>query len=123
MNVLKKIKSFINTEEFLGYLISLVLSTLFLGYAPSSIALGIFIMFSVRYLILNKNNINFDFSLFLPVLMYFMFFLTLFWSVNQNLTKIGLERTVAFLLVPAAFSFIPRISLKNLEIILKCFTI
>ena len=123
MNVLKKIKSFINTEEFLGYLISLVLSTLFLGYAPSSIALGIFIMFSVRYLILNKNNINFDFSLFLPVLMYFVFFLTLFWSVNQNLTKTGLERTVAFLLVPAAFSFIPRISLKNLEIILKCFTI
>lgn len=122
MNVIK-IKSILNSQEFLAYLLGLTLSTLLIGYAPSSIALGIFIIFSLRFSLIHKNKIKIDFYLLLPMLVYIIFVLTLFWTVNQSQTKIGLERTIALFLVPFAFFIIPRVSLKNYKLVLNIYTV
>lgn len=122
MNVINKIRLFLNSTEFLAYLIALVLSTLFVGYAPSSIALGLFIIFSVRYKILNWGCGTLNIALLLPMSLYLLFTLTWFWTVDKSLTKTGLERTVCLFLVPFAFTSIPKITLKNLQLILNIFT-
>ena len=116
MSVVNKIKAFINRQEFLSYLITLVLSTLLIGYAPSSIAMGVFVFFSVRYSVIHKNKIKVDITLILPILLYLLYGLTLFWSVNQSGTKIGLEKTVVLFVIPLTFGLLPKFSKKNYNI-------
>ena len=122
MNVINKIKAFINTQEFLAYLIALVLSTLLIGYAPSSIAMGIFVCFSIRYSVIHRNKIKIDVTLLLPILLYLLYGLTLFWSVNQSETKIGMERTIVLFIIPIVFSVISKFSKKNYNIVFEYFT-
>lgn len=122
MNVIEKIKFFINTEVFLAYLIALVLSTIFLGYAPSSIALGLFVFFSIRYKIFNPGYVKITPSLLLPMFLYTFFLFTWFWTVDKSLTKTGLERTISLFLVPLAFALMPNVSLKNYKLILNTHT-
>ena len=122
MSVVNKIKAFINRQEFLSYLITLVLSTLLIGYAPSSIAMGVFVFFSVRYSVIHKNKIKVDITLILPILLYLLYGLTLFWSVNQSGTKIGLEKTVVLFVIPLTFSLLPKFSKKNYNIVFRYFT-
>ena len=117
-----KIRSFINSQEFLAYLLALVLSTLFIGYAPSSIAMGIFISFAVRYAIIHKYRPKIDFRLVLPILLYLLFISTLFWTVNEKHTLSGLSQTIVLLLVPVAFIVIPKFTLKSFKIVLENFT-
>jgi len=123
MNVKKNIKALIDSQEFLAYLISLVLSTFLLGYAINSIALGVFIFFSIRYYFIRRDKIKIEFTLVLPILLYLLFFLTIFWTANQSKTIIGLERTIALFLVPSAFIVIPKFSSENISIIFKYFTV
>jgi O-antigen ligase len=123
MIAINKIKIFINSTEFLAYLIALIVSTLFLGYAPSSIALGLFILFSVRYKIINRCYAKVNIAFLLPMLLYILFALTWFWTVDKSLTKTGLERTISLILIPLAFSFIPKFSLKNYKLIINIFTV
>ena len=122
MNVTEKIKSLINSQKFLAILLALVLSTLLIGFAPSSIALGIFIFFSIRYAIIHKQKLKFDLVLLLPVVIYLLFILTLFWTVDLYASLNGLRRTIALILVPVAFSLLPAFSLKNYDLTLKYFT-
>ncbi|SDB62072.1 O-antigen ligase [Flavobacteriaceae bacterium MAR_2010_188] len=117
-----KIKQFINSQKFLGYLIALVLSTILIGFAPSSIALGIFVFFSIRYFIIHKQKLKIDSNLLLPIALYFLFFITLFWSVDIDQTKKGLARTVVLILVPIAFNLIPKFTLKSFYLIFRIFT-
>lgn len=123
MNVKKNIKALIDSQEFLAYLISLVLSTFLLGYAINSIALGVFIFFSIRYYFIRRDKIKIEFTLVLPILLYLLFFLTIFWTANQSKTIIGLERTIALFLVPSAFIVIPKFSSENISKIFKYFTV
>ncbi|RLD61735.1 MAG: hypothetical protein DRI95_13900 [Bacteroidetes bacterium] len=122
MNVTEKIKSLINSQKFLAILLALVLSTLLIGFAPSSIALGIFIFFSIRYAIIHKQKLKIDLVLLLPVVIYILFILTLFWTVDLYASLNGLRRTIALILVPFAFSLLPAFSLKNYDLTLKYFT-
>ncbi len=122
MNAINRLKIFINSQEFLIYLIALVLSTLMAGYAPSSISLGIFILFSIRYSVIHKTKIEFDIKLLFPIVLYLLFCLSLLWSVQINQSIVGLERTIALFLVPIAFSLIPKFSLKNYNLILEYYT-
>lgn len=122
MSVKRKIKDFINSQEFLAYLIALVLSTLFIGYAPSSIAMGIFIFFAVRHSIIHKNKQKTDYRLLLPIVLYVLFSFTLFWTVNNDQTQKGLSRTLLLFIIPIAFNLIPKFTLKLFNLILKIFT-
>ncbi|MFL1010599.1 O-antigen ligase family protein [Flavisericum labens] len=122
MNVTKKIKKLINSRKFLLYLLALTLSLILIGYFPSSFVLGLFIVFSVRYAFLNKIKLSIEHGLLLPIFLYILFAMSFFWSQNQNLTIIGLERMVSLVLIPIAFNVIPKFSVKDYHFILKIFT-
>lgn len=117
----RKIKQFINTEDFLMYLFGISLSTLLLGYAYSSIGFGLFFFFSLRYFITNKNKVQFTRALILPMFLYLFFLISYLWSVDKNQTLKGFERTLVFALIPLAFAIIPKVSLKNYHLVLKIF--
>ncbi len=122
MNALGKIKTKLNSLEFLLYLLGASLSLLLVGYAPSSIALGLFCIMSFRYFIVKKRKIQFNFALFLPVLLYLLFAASYFWSVDQEQTLKGLGRMVILLLIPITFTLLPIITLKNYRLIIRIFT-
>jgi O-antigen ligase len=122
MNVISKIKAFLDSREFLGYLIALILSTLLIGFAPSSIAVGVFVFFALRYSIIHKEKQTIDLKLVLPIALYLLFSLTLFWTVDDDQTKKGVDRTVVLLLIPIAFNFVPKFTLKSFNLILRLFT-
>ncbi len=123
MNVDSKLKKFLDSQEFLAYLIALVLSTLFIGYAPSGIAMGVFMFFALRYSIIQGIKEKVDFKLLLPVGLYLLFSLTLFWTVDKDQTTKGLQRTIVLFALPIAFHLIPKFSLKSFNIVLNIFTI
>lgn len=118
----RKIRQFINTEDFLMYLFGIALSTLLLGYAYSSIGFGLFFFFSLRYFIISKNKVQFTRALILPMVLYLFFLTSYLWSVDKSQTLKGFERTIVFVLIPFAFAIIPRVSLKNYHLVLKIFT-
>ncbi len=122
MSVLESVKIKINSFEFLMYLLGVSLSLLLIGFAASSIALGFFCVFSLRFFILNKTKLRFDFALVLPIALYLYFIATYFWSVDKEQTLKGFERMIVLALVPIAFSIIPKISLKNYRLVLNIFT-
>ncbi len=123
MNAISKTKNFINSQHFLAYLLALVLATLLLGNAVSSISLGIFVFFSLRYFVIHKYKIELKFINLIPIFLYLLFCATIFWSVNQSKTITGLERTSPLLVLPVVFSMIPKFSKSQIIIIFKYFTI
>ncbi|HCY80304.1 MAG TPA: hypothetical protein DHV22_01175, partial [Xanthomarina gelatinilytica] len=116
-------KTIINHPDFFSYLIALILSTLLIGYAPSSIALGIFLFFVLRYVVIYKPKMKVEPMLILPIVLYLFFCASYFWSVDPLHTIKGLGRLVPLLIFPLAFSAIPKFTLKQFHIILSYFSI
>jgi O-antigen ligase len=123
MSVRVKTLHIINHRDFLSYLIALILSTLLIGYAPSSIALGVFVFFALRYAIVNKVKLSFDVMMLLPIILYLLFCASYFWSVDQQLTLKGIGRLVSFLTVPLVFSIIPKLTMRSFRLIFNSFSI
>ena len=123
MIALEKIKIYLNSFEFLMSLLGASLSLLLIGYAPSSITLGIFCVMTFRYFIIKKTKVKFDIALFLPFILYLFLSLSYFWSVNQEQTTKGLGRMIILLLLPIAFTLIPKISLKDYRFIFRIFVL
>lgn len=117
------IKTIINHPELFSFLIALILSTLLIGYAPSSIAFGIFLFFVIRHIIINKPKLRLEPMLILLIVLYTLFGLSYFWTVDQDRTIKGLGRLIPLLLIPISFSVIPKFTLKNYNLILNYFTI
>jgi O-antigen ligase len=115
-------KTIINHPDLFSYLIALILSTLLIGYAPSSIALGIFLFFVLIYVIINKPKITIEPMLLLPIGLYVFFCTSYFWSVDSHQTIKGIGRMLPLLLFPIAFSVIPKFTKKNYELILNYFS-
>ncbi|RBP34662.1 O-antigen ligase-like membrane protein [Oceanihabitans sediminis] len=122
MHVLVNIKTIINHPDFFSYLIGLILSTLLIGYAPSSIAFGVFLFFVLRFTIINKPKFKVSPMLLLPIGLYLLFCCSYFWSVDTKNTIKGIERFVPLFLFPIAFSVIPKFSKKQYNIVLNIFT-
>lgn len=122
MNVLTHIKSILNKQDFFAYLIILTVSLLFIGYAPSSIALGVFVFFSIRYCIITKALVKPSIAILLPIILYGLFVLTLLWTIDIQLTIKGLSRLASLIIIPGSFLIIPKFSLKNQRLVLKQFT-
>ncbi|WP_439152082.1 O-antigen ligase family protein [Winogradskyella sp.] len=123
MSVKSKIESVINHKDFLNYLLALTLSTLLVGYAPSSIAMVLFCLFAIRYAL--KNKIKFELTplLSLCMLLYVLCCASYFWTVDQALTLKGLGRLFLFVLLPLIFSIIPRFTFRSFQTVLNGFTI
>lgn len=122
MNVIQNINKIINRQDFFSYLIGLFLSTILIGYAPSSILFGALVFFTIYHLIVNKVKIKLSLMLILPIILYLYFCLTYVWSVDKELTIKGLFRTISLLIIPIVFSIIPRFTRKNYNIVLNIFT-
>ncbi len=122
MTVKNNIFTFLNSEKFLAYIIATILSTLFIGFAPSSIAVGIFVFFSVKYSLTKKNKQQIDWKLLIPIALYILFSLSLFWSVDVEQTRKGIDRTVVLMLIPIAFNIIPKFKRKSFDLIFDIFT-
>lgn len=112
----------VNKDDIPVYLLGITTSFLLLGYAYSSIALGAFITYTFFFYFKNLKKPTFTLQLFLPVLLYLYLALTYFWSMDKALTLTGAFRLLSLLLVPIAFSIMPKISVRQLKIILKFFT-
>lgn len=123
MSVRDKITHIINHRDFLSYTIALVLSTLLIGYAPSSISLGIFVFFAFRHAIISKVKFRFELMIVLPIVFYILCCMSYFWSVDQQITLKGMGRLVALLVVPLAFSCIPKFSIRSVRLIFNWFSI
>jgi len=123
MSVKSNITSVINHEDFFAYLIALILSTLLVGFAPSSIALGLFVFFAMRFAIVNKVKLRLELPMLLPVVLYLFCCASYFWTVDQRLTSRGLGRLVVFLVIPVAFSLIPKLTSRSFRLIFKYFSI
>jgi hypothetical protein len=98
------------------------LVTLPLGYAFSSILLGVFIFYAFLYMLLSIKTPRFEVALILPLLLYSLFCLSAIWTTDINLTLKGLSRTISLFLVPFAFGILPRIARDEYSIILNVFS-
>jgi O-antigen ligase len=123
MPVKNNIISIINHPDFLSYLIALILSTLLIGYAPSSIALGVFGFFVLRHAIIHRVKLRITPMLLLLVFLFLFFCTSYFWSVDRRSTLKGIGRLIPLLVIPISFSLIPKFSIRNYRLILNYFTI
>ncbi|SFI62356.1 O-antigen ligase family protein [Olleya namhaensis] len=120
MNV---IRSIINNDNLFVYLIAIILSTLFIGYAPSSIALGVFVVVSITYGLVNKVKIKYNTTLLLLMSLYLFLASSILWTVDVKLTLKGIGRLLALFLIPLSFLCLPEFSKKKRNLVLKYFTI
>jgi len=123
MSVKNKIKSVVNHHDFLYYLLALTLSTILVGYAPSSITLVIFCVFAIRHAIINKTKIKVNTFFCLSIFLYALCCVSYFWTANQALTLKGIGRLSVFFLVPTIFAIIPKFTIRSILIVLNGFTI
>ena len=104
-------------------LLALVLASLTLGYAYSSILLALFLAFVfVVNGILNRTKFFLSISLLLPIILYVWLATTVLWTVDTKLTFKGISRLLPLILVPLSFGFLPKIKLSELNQILNFFT-
>jgi len=87
----------------LVFFISAVLITLPLGYAYNSIAIVLFVLYSL--LSAKKDAFFFNRSLLLPMLLYVLMALSLLWSIDCNSTFRALSKEASLLFIPIAFCF------------------
>ncbi len=114
------LKSELFSTKLNVYLLTVVLITLPLNFAYGSISI---IILLVAFLT-NFKNWKFDFirALSLPVLLYILMFLSLIWTIDFDATIVGLRKSVLFLLIPAAFLFIPKLSDLEISKIIRFFS-
>ncbi|MBT8253595.1 MAG: hypothetical protein KJN68_06455, partial [Bacteroidia bacterium] len=122
MSVLQNIDKLISNSWFFPSGIAVVLSTLYIGYAPTSIGLGALGFFILWYRLRLDKNINFHFALVLPFLIYGLMLISYFWSIDQPLSLKGLGRLSNFVIIPAMFILMPRFDVKATNRVLMLFT-
>ena len=105
----------------LVFFISAVLITLPLGYATNSVALILFVLYSI--LSAKKDNMSFNFALLLPLLLYGLMAISLVWSIDSKETLKALGKEAALLFIPLAFCFNKHFIKMGLNAILKNYSI
>ena len=103
------------------FFISAVLITLPLGYAYNSIAIVLFVLYSL--LSAKKGNISFNKALLLPLLMFALMVLSLAWSIDFKATLKALSKEASLLFIPLAFCFNQRYIKMGVSSVIKNFSI
>lgn len=103
------------------FFISAVLITLPLGYAYNSIALILFVLYSV--LSAKKGGMHFNTALLLPIMLFGLMVLSLAWSLDFNSTLKALSKEASLLFIPLAFCFNRRFIRMAKKDILKNFSV
>ncbi len=103
-NVVKKEKEEILNNPFVAF-ISLTLITLPLPYKYNSISLILLVVFSLYQL--RKKQFYFQKNLILPILLYGLMALSLFWTIDSKETTKALLKELSLVLIPLCFFLNP----------------
>ena len=122
MNVRKNIIKLFKNDSIAPVLIALILSTLLIGYALSSILIGILTLYSVLSSIYSRKKLELNVQLLLPIILYLFMCTTYFWSVDKALSLKGIGRLLSLIIVPITFVLLPKLKKEDLKFILKVFT-
>ena len=109
-----------NSKKVFTYLISLIICSLPLPLIISTIFYVALVFFTIYYAIVNKIKPNFKNVYF--ILFYTVMVLSYFWSIDKNLTIIGIGRKSAFLILPILFAFIPKFNSEEIKRVFRYFT-
>jgi O-antigen ligase len=98
----------LNSQNFLGVLIALILVTLPLNNIFVSIATIGLVAFGI--VVNTRQIINYEKAFSFPILFFIILSLSLFWTNNFDSSLSGLQKSLSFLVIPAVFIVIPKIS-------------
>lgn len=98
----------------------LVALTIPLSYAVNSISLGILTL--VTLLTLQKKHFKIDYYLLLPVFLYGLMVVSLFWSIDSSATLKSLSKELPLLLIPVCFMLFPTFSPEQKQRIMKYYS-
>lgn len=124
LNYLKKVSSKIDqlwqNQSLLIYLLAATLITLPVKYILGSLACLLFILMS--FFKAKKGDFSISKTLLLPILLYTLMLLSLIWTINRKETIAGLQKEVLVLLIPIAFSVLPKVKYSINEKVLKLYS-
>src|SRR3970040_580389 len=83
------------------FFILLVLLTIPLSYVFNSIALGLLVVTTI--ITFKKEHLKIDINLFLPIVLYFLMLISIFWSIDVDGTLKALSKELPLLLIPLCF--------------------
>ena len=104
------------------WIITLLLSALPLPLFVSNVFYISLIVFTIYYVCNNKVKPKFGISTIAFVLFYFLMALSYLWSIDENLTLIGLGRKSMFLILPILFVFTPKLNSEDIKLVFRHFT-
>jgi hypothetical protein len=105
-----------NPQAVLEYLIAIILITLPLKNIFVSIAT---ISFAITSVFLNKSQFNYKKTFLIPILLYSIMVMSLLWTRTFNDSLSGLQKALSFLVIPAVFFVIPKVSKESLNNIFR----
>ena len=111
-----------NSKAIFAYLILFLICSLPLSLIVSTIFYLALVVFTIYYTLINKTKPNFSSVNIAFILFYLIMVLSYLWSIDKELTLIGIGRKSAFLIVPILFAFIPKFSFKDIKHIFIHFT-
>ena len=102
------------------FLITSILITLFLKPFYNSVSILIFILAFLTYGF--KLKFSFNKTLILPIILYLIMALTLFWTTNFELSLFGLKKESVFLFLPLTFLFLPKLNSRKVYKIIRLYS-
>lgn len=124
------LKKFLNIEHQEDYsvnvfvlLIALLLSTLLLPFAISNILMILFVLYTIYYVYKNKIKPHFSYISYLFFFLYFLMLISWFWSIDKPMTFVALQRSIHYFLIPFLFAYLPKFRDKEVNTILRFFSI
>lgn len=109
------------SKRLLVFLISAVLVTIPLGYAYNSVAIILFVLYSL--LSAKKKDFSLRLWLLLPLLLFVLIVASLIWTIDFKSTLRAISKEAAFFFIPIAFCFNRHLIKKGTQTILKNFSI
>ncbi|MBC7525024.1 MAG: O-antigen ligase family protein [Flavobacterium sp.] len=100
--------NFFKNPSVLLYLLASILISIPLKTIFISLTLIAFVVTS--FFFFKKANFNLTYILILPLLLYVIMLLSVFWTEDQGATLSGLQKELPFLFIPLVFSFIPKLN-------------
>ncbi len=116
----KTIDFFKNPSVFI-YLLAAVLITIPLENIYASIAIILFVivsLFKIKHKIFSFNTF-----LVLPIGLYFLMVLSLFWTHNFKYSLSGLQKELPFLVIPLVFAFLPKMDKNSAYKVYRSFSL
>jgi hypothetical protein len=123
MSVWTKIEALLEHQNTFPILLGITLSSLLIGYAPSSILFGSFVCLSLLQIIRKKYPPKFKVGLLLPLVFYLLGCMSYFWSVDQAQTAKGMGRLLILFLMPLVAVFLPSFTSRQVKLIFQWFTV